>query len=68
MNLFSITVATSTAKGIEAVFIHDVEHFYQNGNLAIEGQRSDEKLYYLNVVFKIQQETSHGVVSHSHTV
>jgi hypothetical protein len=53
MNLFSIS--TATTKGIEAVFIHDTVHFYRNGNLEMEGQRASEKLYYLNVVVKINR-------------
>lgn len=63
MNLFSISAATT--KGIEAVFFHDVVHFYRNGNLEMEGQRASEKLYYLDVIVKIQQETSSASISRS---
>lgn len=34
----------------------------------MEGKRASEKLYYLNVVVKIQQETLHAAISRSHPI
>jgi hypothetical protein len=66
MNLFSISAAT--AKGIEATFFQDMVHFYRNNNLEMEGQRFSEKLYYLDVMVKIQQEVSHSAISRSQPI
>ena len=66
MNLFPIS--TATAKGIETIFFHDTVHFYRNGKLEMEGHRASEKLYYLDVVVKIQQKTSHATVSRSQPI
>ena len=66
MNLFSISAATE--KGVEAIFFEDKVQFFRNGNLEMEGQRASEKLYYLDVMVKIQQEISSAAISRSQSI
>jgi GAG-pre-integrase domain len=63
MNLFS--VSADKGKGIEAIFFDNMVQFYRDGNLEMEGQRASEKLYYLDAMVKIQQDTSCAAVCRS---